>query len=239
MLVAWYNIPPGPSIIEESPAEDLIGMDRNRFYFAAMQVVSPELRRTVFRSLNDQVFPIFQVYVQQRIAQGVFRNLDPLVLSRVLLGIALLFFVIPRVDPLRDNIQKFRGHYEGFMIVLILFMIAIELQILLWGIGTKISPNLVLPIGVGFLIFYAGILIGHAKRNWFIGIRTPWTLSSDAVWDETHRVGSTLFIASGLIALLGIPFPKYALWLVLGPILASTVFLLFYSYFLYQKEING
>lgn len=77
--------------------------DHLRFYFAAMQVVSPELRRTVFRSLNEQVFPIFQVYVQQRIEQNVFRNLDPFVLSRVLLGIALVFIQGQEVFNMKDE----------------------------------------------------------------------------------------------------------------------------------------
>ena len=79
----------------------------------------------------------------------------------------------------------------------------------------------------------------QAKRNFFIGIRTPWTLSSDHVWDETHRLGSILFIASGILALFGAFFPDYAIWFILVPVLGSTLFLLVYSYILYQRETNA
>jgi len=78
--------------------------DHLRFYFAAMQAVSPDLRRTVFRSLNEQVFPIFQIYVQQRVEQGVFRNLDPLVLSRIILGMALIFILGQEVFSMKEEL---------------------------------------------------------------------------------------------------------------------------------------
>ena len=79
-------------------------------------------------------------------------------------------------------------------------------------------------------------MMRQAKRNFFIGIRTPWTLSSDYVWNETHRIGGTLFIISGFLALLGALFPGYALWLLLIPLFASVIFTFVYSYVLYQRE---
>jgi TetR/AcrR family fatty acid metabolism transcriptional regulator len=79
-------------------------VDYLRFFFAALQTVSPELRRTVFRSLNEQVFPVFQVYVQQRIEQRAFRDVDPLVLSRVLLGMALIFIQGQEVFNMKEEI---------------------------------------------------------------------------------------------------------------------------------------
>jgi uncharacterized membrane protein len=81
-----------------------------------------------------------------------------------------------------------------------------------------------------------GFMMSHAKRNWFIGIRTPWTLSSDLVWDKTHLIGSRLFKAAGLLAFAGIFFQPYALWFVLTPVLFATLYTLLYSYFEYEKE---
>jgi len=78
--------------------------DHLRFYFAAMQAVSPDLRRTVFRSLNEQVFPIFQIYVERRIRQGIFRDLNPLVLSRILLGMALIFILGQEVFSMKEEL---------------------------------------------------------------------------------------------------------------------------------------
>jgi len=79
-------------------------------------------------------------------------------------------------------------------------------------------------------------MIGKTKRNFFIGIRTPWTLSSDAVWDETHRVGAQLFKISGALALVGAFFPDYAFWFLLVPAIGAALFCVVYSYILFQRE---
>jgi uncharacterized membrane protein len=89
---------------------------------------------------------------------------------------------------------------------------------------------------MGVLFFYTGELIGKSKRNWSIGIRTPWTLSSDAVWDKTHKLGAKLFKISGAIALLGFIFPDFAFYFVLIPVMFSAIYSFLYSYLEYQKE---
>jgi uncharacterized membrane protein len=83
-------------------------------------------------------------------------------------------------------------------------------------------------------------MLRKAKRNFFIGIRTPWTLSSDRVWEETHRLGSVLFMISGALALVGGFFGgMLSFWLLFVPLMGSTIFLLIYSYFLYQRETGS
>ena len=154
----------------------------------------------------------------------------------VLIGIALLFLAIPRIDPLKANIEKFRMYYDGFIVLFFVFMLCIYLQSILWNVGIEISPNATLPIGVGLLLFYAGILVENAKRNWFIGIRTPWTLSNEAVWDGTHRIGGRLFKIAAIITLLGILFESYALFFILVPVLLVVLYTTVYSYVLYQRQ---
>ncbi len=68
------------------------------------------------------------------------------------------------------------------------------------------------------------------------GIRTPWTLSSDRVWEETHRIGAILFKASGILTILGAFSGPYAIWFVMVPLLGSSLFLVVYSYVLYRRE---
>ncbi|MBN2478112.1 SdpI family protein, partial [Candidatus Micrarchaeota archaeon] len=72
--------------------------------------------------------------------------------------------------------------------------------------------------------------------NWFVGIRTPWTLSSEEVWNKTHKMGSKLFKAAGIIAFFGIIFPVYTVYLVLIPALTSVCWLFVYSYLEYNAE---
>lgn len=153
-------------------------------------------------------------------------------------GLAGLFLVIPKIDPKRENIVKFRKYYDGFVIFLIFFMLAVHLQVLLWNKGIRISPNAMLPAGIGLLFYYIGVLMENAERNWFIGIRTPWTLSSDRVWRQTNRLGGKLFRAAGIAAMLGAFFPELAIYFILVPSLSIAGFTFVYSYLEYKKELK-
>lgn len=159
--------------------------------------------------------------------------LMPLITTAML----ILFLVIPSIDPLKANIQQFRPEFNTFIALIIVFMVYIHFLTLVWNLGyTNFRMgNAMLP-AMGLLFIFTGRMISRAKRNFFIGIRTPWTLSSDKVWDETHRLGGKLFMAAGFLALFGIFFPNYAFWFLLVPLFGAAIFSVGYSYFLYQAE---
>lgn len=152
-------------------------------------------------------------------------------------GLILLFLVIPLIDPMRANIEKFRRYYERFIALILLFLLAVQMQVILWNTGTQISPNTTFPIGLGILFFYTGILCENAKRNWFIGIRTPWTLSNDIVWDKTHKIGGKLFKISGIISIFGVFFQSQAIFFSIIPAVFTGIFTIIYSYIEYRKII--
>jgi uncharacterized membrane protein len=162
-------------------------------------------------------------------------GLIPLIMT----GIIALLFVLPRIDPYKKNYEKFRNYYEGFILLFVFFMLAIQAQIILWSSGYQISPNLTFPFLMGTLFVYIGFLLGHAEQNWFVGIRTPWTLSSETVWKKTHELGGTLFKITGVIAFAGVLAEKYAIWFIIVPALAVGVITVVYSYFEYQKEVKS
>jgi len=153
------------------------------------------------------------------------------------IGLVLLFVFIPKIDPLKENIEKFRGYYNWFIVLFFVFMISLYTQTILWNLGIEISPNVFLPIGLGFLFFYAGVLCENAKRNWFIGIRTPWTLSNEKVWEKTNKLGGKLFKIVGVFVLFGAFFEKCAVLFVIIPVISISVYLVIFSYFEYQKEV--
>ncbi len=157
------------------------------------------------------------------------------------LGIFLLFLVLPAIDPLKANIDKFRGIFNLFIIFMMLFMVYVYGLSLAWNLGmTQFKMSALLLPAMGLLFILIGFVIRKAKRNFFIGIRTPWTLSSDKVWDETHRLGSWLFVGSGVMAILGSFFGGLtAFWFVFVPLIGSTVFLVIYSYLLYVQETKS
>ncbi|KAA0006424.1 MAG: SdpI family protein [Thermoplasmata archaeon] len=164
------------------------------------------------------------------------KNVALFLIPFIILFLSLLFIAIPKVDPMKSNIKSFKKYYDGFVILFLIFMLSLHIQIILWNTGLKIPFNLFIPLWVAILFFYIGILLENAQQNWFIGIRTPWTLSSEKVWNKTHRLGGKLFKIAAFIALAGIFFPKYAIWFILLPALAFAFCLIAYSYFEYQKS---
>ncbi|HVN65634.1 MAG TPA: SdpI family protein [Methanomicrobiales archaeon] len=151
-------------------------------------------------------------------------------------GLAALLLLVPRIDPLRGNIEEFREAYERFIVVFLLYMLAVQAFILLWNYGIQVSISMVLSPAFAALFYEIGVLIGQAKPNWTIGIRTRWTLSSPVVWEKTHALGGKLFRLVGILALLGVFFPSHAIFFILVPVLAVSFFLVYHSYREYEKE---
>lgn len=156
----------------------------------------------------------------------------------ITLGMMALFLVVPNIDPLKANIVQFRNTFNIFIVLIIAFMLYIHGLTLAWSLGYqdfKIS-SAILPF-LGVLFIAIGFLLRKARRNFFIGIRTPWTLSSDSVWDKTHQLGANLFMASGALAIMGGFFGgTTALWFLFVPLIGSILFLVVYSYVLYRNE---
>jgi len=152
------------------------------------------------------------------------------------IGLFLLFLVIPKIDPLRQNIEKFRKYYDGFVVLVIAFLFYLYLLTIFWNIDIRFSMIQFLAPAFGILFYGCGILTENAKRNWFIGIRTPWTLSSEKVWEKTHRIGGKLFKVAGVVALFGVFFQSYALFFILIPVILVAAYTVVYSYLEYQKR---
>lgn len=157
------------------------------------------------------------------------------------LGMFLLFLLVPNIDPLKANIAQFREVFNLFIVLIVAFMLYLYALTLRWNLGyTDFGMSKALLPAMGILFFFIGYMLRKAKRNFFIGIRTPWTLSSDTVWDETHRVGSVLFMIAGVLAFIGSLFGGVtAFWFLFGPIIGSTLITLVYSYVIYQREVKA
>ena len=162
-------------------------------------------------------------------------------LPMITLGMLALFLLIPNIDPLKANIAQFREAFNLFITLIVAFMLYIYILSLRWNLGyTDFGMSRAMLPAMGVLFFFIGYLFRQAKRNFFIGIRTPWTLSSDRVWDETHRLGSILFMISGFFAVLGSFFGgTIAFWLFFVPVMGSTLITLVYSYVIYQREVKA
>lgn len=154
------------------------------------------------------------------------------------LAMSLLFFYLPKIDPMRANVEKFKGYYESFASVITVFLFYIYLLTIAWNLGYEFDMIYSIVPAFSFLFYYCGVLVGNAKMNWFIGIRTPWTMSSEAVWEKTHRLGGRLFKVIALISLVGLLFKDNAFWFTIIPIFLVSFYLIFYSYIEHKKEIK-
>ena len=159
----------------------------------------------------------------------------------ITLGMLVLFLIIPSIDPLKANIAQFRDVFNLFITLIVAFMVYIYFLTLRWNLGyTDFGISKAMLPALGILFFFVGYMLRKAKRNFFIGIRTPWTLSSDRVWDETHRLGSVLFMISGALAFIGSFLGGMtAFWFLFAPLMISTLITLVYSYLLYQREVKA
>ena len=153
----------------------------------------------------------------------------------LMIFMTFIFFLIPKIDPLGKNILKFINHYNFFIIIFYIFLFILQIYLILWNIGIKIKINYLISICLGFLFFSIGKLLEKTKRNWFIGIRTPWTLSSDIVWDKTNKFAGKLFKISSFFCILSVVFVEYSVFFVLFPIILSSIVSMVYSYIIYKK----
>lgn len=158
-----------------------------------------------------------------------------------IISIALtgLFLIIPRIDPLKANIAQFRAAFNWFIVVFMAYMLYVYALTLVAALGTPFNMTLMLLPAVGLLFIGMGYLMSGAKRNFFIGIRTPWTLSSDTVWDKTHKLGSRLFMLGGVVTILCAFLGESGIWIMLVAMLGASFVPIVYSYVLYQRETKA
>lgn len=147
-----------------------------------------------------------------------------------------LFLVIPNIDPLKANIAKFRGVFNWFIVIFVTYMLFVYALTLAAALGIQFNMTVMLLPVVGLLFIGAGYMMGKARRNFFIGIRTPWTLSSETVWDETHKLGAKMFMLGGLVTIVSAFLGENGIWLMLVAMLAAAFVPIIYSYILWRRE---
>lgn len=149
--------------------------------------------------------------------------------------LAWLFIAVPRIDPLKKNLKMSIRFYDMIVYAVLLFLLAVQFYVYLQNKGAKLHIEIFVTIGVSVLFFVIGIALPHLKRNFFAGIRTPWTLSDDTVWEKTHEIGGKVFIISAFLILITLIAPRYFLTILIIVIIFAAVYPILYSYFLYEK----
>jgi uncharacterized membrane protein len=161
------------------------------------------------------------------------------ILTGANLFVYFLMLSLRKIDPKKPGEGFFTNNYFKLRVALVVFLSIISIVVIhaaLPGagqLGLHWIPSLVF-----LFIAVLGNFMINLKPNWFIGIRTPWTLSSDVVWRKTHQVGGRIFFYGGLIC-VALTFLIKGAWLqglVLTFILGSAAFLFAYSFWLFKQE---
>ncbi|MCE9670484.1 SdpI family protein [Myxococcus stipitatus] len=158
----------------------------------------------------------------------------PFVLPLLMVAVYLFLVAVPRISPRDFRVTRFQGVFEGIQLASVAFLFLINAMVLLSGIGIPMPMARVTPAATGLLLMIFGNFMGKFTKNFFCGIRTPWTLASDEVWLRTHRLGGRLFVLAGAIVLVsgllgGGPVP------VIAAISIAAVTPVVYSYILYRR----
>lgn len=161
-----------------------------------------------------------------------------LIMPVVMVGLALLIPALPRIDPRGANYEKFKPTYHLVMNTILTFMLGVHATVLAATLGMPVDVGRVVPIGLGVLLIVLGNVLPRTRPNWMFGIRTPWTLSSDRVWERTHRVGGYLMLAAGLlVALTGLLSPgARSMLVVVVAVVAAALGSVAYSYVAWRQE---
>lgn len=153
-------------------------------------------------------------------------------------GVLALLVALPRIEPRRQNLERSSTAYVAIGIAVLAFMGVLHAFAVMAALGSEANVVRIVELGVGILFVVIGNYLGKTRSNWFFGIRTPWTLTSERSWTRTHRLGGYLFIGLGVVFILAalILAPEAFVWLLLIGIFGSIAVLFGYSYLAWRSD---
>jgi uncharacterized membrane protein len=173
-------------------------------------------------------------------ADGFATKINAMILT---VGImVLIYFIIafvPRIDPRKENYKYFSKTYNIVLNAVLLLFFFVNMSTILQGLGYNVPMSYIAPIMAGIIFIIIGNYLQRVRSNYFMGIRTPWTLSNETVWKKTHRLSGKLFFIGGLLILISAFLPDgYKSVIMWGSIVLCVAIPYLYSYLAYKKEMN-
>ena len=152
----------------------------------------------------------------------------------MMLGMILMFELIIWLSPAGFRLDQFKDVVGIVLLLTLGFLLTVYIAQIMIALGMAVSMDRVVMIGIGVLFIVLGNFFGKMRKNFFIGIRTPWTLASDEVWARTHRFGGWVFVLTGIAILAGGPLGA-PLQIMIGAIIAAAMLPTLYSLILYKR----
>jgi uncharacterized membrane protein len=154
----------------------------------------------------------------------------------VMVGILILFAALPWLSPKHFEVDSFRSTYLYIMVVVLAVLAYLHGLILAASLSLPIDMTRAITGGVCLLIALLGNVLGKVRRNFYVGVRTPWTLANEQVWNATHRMAGKIFFAAGLLGLLAVILDE-PFWVPVALIVAAALGSVIYS-LVYYKQLE-
>ncbi len=163
---------------------------------------------------------------------------DTFLFPPISIGVYILVRVLIAAGPRLGGRESTAANLRVVKIILVgvmLFMLIIQLSTIALGLGFGFDITMIVTLALSVLFIFLGNYMGKLRRNFWAGIRTPWTLASDVVWERTHRFGGWLFVIGGLLGVIMSFIPVLRVWGFIVVVVAIVVILYAYSYIAYQR----
>ena len=169
---------------------------------------------------------------------GKFEGL--LLIPLISIGLVGLFTLLPWLEPRKLNLEKSQKPYTAIWIGLLILMLGTHSLIILSALGRSVDVSMAIQILVGALFVLIGNYMGKMRSNFFMGIRTPWTLSSELSWHKTHRLGGWLFFIQGMVMMLFavVGSSQFFIIVLLTWIVIMILTTFIYSYIVWKNDPN-
>ncbi len=164
--------------------------------------------------------------------------IEPLTSIGIFLFIRVLLVASPRLS--NQDLRTTQRTISLLLVGILLFILVVQIITIAIPLGVPINVSFVINLAVSVLFIFIGNYLGKLQRNFWAGIRTPWTLASDITWERTHRLGGWLFVGAGVLGIITAFIPSLRIWSVVGLVLLVSAILVVYSYIVYrQVETSG
>jgi uncharacterized membrane protein len=165
----------------------------------------------------------------------VARSVGAAAIPALMAVLAAVLWSVPSFDPRHESYDQFRPTYDWFVVGLLAFFAYVHGLVLALNLGVDVSLLRALVPACAALYYALGRLLERAEPNWFVGIRTPWTLLDDRVWERTHERAGPLFKLAALATLGGVVAGRYAIVFLVGPLLIVAFGSIAHSYVVYRR----
>ncbi|MCJ8322294.1 MAG: SdpI family protein [Rhizobiales bacterium] len=164
-----------------------------------------------------------------------------LLFPAVMGGILLLLGLLKYIDPRQENLKKSDAARQWTILALTLFLSSLALNNVAMVLGYEFLSYRGILFASMLMVVVIGNYLPKTRSNFFIGIKTPWTLSSEDNWKKTHRLGGQMFMifgSLGIVATILLP-DQILLGALLGLVIAPIIIVpVAYSWYLWRSEIN-